>query len=257
MTKFKHWHAATLIVAIGAFSAACSTSGEPAAGEASATKSESTKSDASEGCLAWSVPCSRAPSSSPTSDVWPAASAVSYRSASATLPGKGWLAVPAGKDTPVMPTGSLDSDSSKSAARVYDDSDPNRRKSKVTVSVEVAEYDPRAWGSDLSVDDMRSETTRTNLENRRIFGVANQEPSINKHGVVFDIIASGDRSALKADKGKIVNWKREYNGVVTHKNGNLADGISVIIECRAEFYTEQKCASLSSTVFSTLRVKKR
>lgn len=257
MTTFKFWHAAASIVAICALSTACSTDEEPAAGEASATTSQSTTSEEPEGCLAWSVPCSRAPSTSPSPDVWTAASAVSYKSASIKLPGKGWLAVPADKDTPILPSGSLDSDSSRSAARVYDDSDPDQRKSKVTVSVEVAEYDPHALGSDLSADDMRTETTKTDLENRKIFGVATQESSINQAGVVFDVIASGQKSSWKADKGKITSWNREYNGVAMRKGGKLADGIKVIIECRAEFFTEQKCASLARTVFSTLRVKKK
>ncbi len=173
------------------------------------------------------------------------------------LPDKGWVAVPSDKDMPVSPPGSVDSDSSRSAARVYDDSDPNQRKSKVTVSLEMAEYDPHALGSDLSVDDMRTQTTKSDLENRKIFGVATQEPSVNQAGVVFDVIASGQKSSWKADKGKIVTWQREYNGVVVHKGGKLADGVTVIIECRAEFFTEAKCASLARTVFSTLRVKKK
>lgn len=156
-----------------------------------------------------------------------------------------------------MPTGALDERISKSAALVYDDSDPDQRKSKATVSLEIHGYDPHALGNDLDVAYMRREVIKTDLENRQTWGPATQEPSITKDGVVYDVIASGEESSFKHKRGEIIFWKREYLGVVMHKGGKGADGIKTIIECRGEFYTEKKCAKLANDVFATLRVKKR
>ncbi|MFI5624794.1 hypothetical protein ACIA03_15130 [Nocardioides sp. NPDC051685] len=203
------------------------------------------------------MPCSRAPSGSPTPDVWPALTSLSYKSAAVRLPGKGWTAVPEGEDMAVMPAGALDERISKSAALVYDDSDPDRRKSKATVSLEIHSYDPHAEGNDLDVDYMRREVAKIALEIQEGWGPLSQEPSITKDGVVYDVIVSGHKSGLKKNPNKILTWRWEYIGVVMRKGGNEAAGIKTVIECRGEFYSEQKCAKLANDVFATLQVKKR
>ena len=256
MAEFKFWRVATTIVALSLFVTACQGGEGASAGKAEPTSSPSS-SPSEEGCLSWSVPCSRGPSGSPTPDVWPAVTSVSYKSAAVRLPGKGWTAVPEGEDDAVMPAGALDERISRSAALVYDDSDPDSRKSKATVSLEIHSYDPHAEGNDLDVDFMRREVVKIDLENRQIFGPATQEPSITKDGVVYDVIASGMKSGLKKNPDKILTWRWEYIGVAMRKGGNEADGINTVIECRGEFYTEKKCAKLANDVFATLRVKKR
>jgi hypothetical protein len=186
-------------------------------------------------------------------------STLSYKSAAVRLQGKGWTAVPEGEDydMAVMPSGALDYRNAKSAAIVYDDSDPDRRKSKATVSLEIDSYDPHAEGNDLDVDYMRREVVKLDLEREQIFGPATQKPSITKDGVVYDVIASGDKSGLKKNPDKILTWRWDYIGVVMRKDGKEAAGINTVIECRGEFYSEQKCAKLANDVFATLRVKKR
>lgn len=157
----------------------------------------------------------------------------------------------------VMPAGALDERISRSAALVYDDSDPDRRKSKATVSLEIHSYDPHAEGNDLDVDYMRREVVKIDLEREQIFGPATQKPSITKDGVVYDVIASGDESQFKNQRRKILTWRWEYIGVVMRKGGKEAAGIKTVIECRGEFYSEKKCAKLANDVFATLRVKNR
>lgn len=256
MTGFKFWRVATTIVALSLFATACQGGEEASAGKVEPTSSPSS-SPSEEGCLSWSVPCSRAPSGSPTPEVWPPLSELSYKSAAVRLPGKGWTAVPEGEDMAVMPAGALDERISRSAALVYDDSDPDRRKSKATVSLEIHSYDPHAEGNDLDVDYMRREVVKIDLEREQIFGPATQKPSITKDGVVYDVIASGDESQFKNQRRKILTWRWEYIGVVMRKGGKEAAGINTVIECRGEFYSEQKCAKLANDVFATLRVKKR
>ncbi|MER6969508.1 hypothetical protein ABT304_00485 [Nocardioides sp. NPDC000445] len=184
-------------------------------------------------------------------------STISYKSAAVRLPGKGWTAVPEGEDMAVMPAGALDERTSKSAALVYDDSDPDRRKSKATVSLEIDSYDPHAEGNDLDVDYMRREVAKIALDIQEGGGPVTQKPSITKDGVVYDVIASGMKSGLKKNPNKILQWRWEYIGVVMRKGGNEAAGIKTVIECRGEFYSEQKCAKLANDVFATLQVKKR
>lgn len=256
MTGFKFWRVATTIVAFSLFATACQGGEEASAGKAGPTSSPSS-SPSEEGCLSWSVPCSRAPSGSPTPEVWPPLSELSYKSAAVRLPGKGWTAVPEGEDMAVMPAGALDERISRSAALVYDDSDPDRRKSKATVSLEIHSYDPHAEGNDLDVDYMRREVVKSDLEREQIFGPATQKPSITKDGVVYDVIASGDESQFKNQRRKILTWRWDYIGVVMRKGGKEAAGIKTVIECRGEFYSEKKCAKLANDVFATLRVKKR
>lgn len=256
VTGFRFWRVATTIVVLSLFATACQGGEEASAGKAVPT-SRPTSSSSEEGCLSWSVPCSRGPSGSPTPEVWPPLSALSYKSAAVQLPGKGWTAVPEGDDDAVMPAGALDESISRGAALVYDDSDPDHRKSKATVSLEIHSYDPHAEGNDLDVDYMRREVVKIDLENRQIFGPATQEPSITKDGVVYDVIASGQESSWKDERGKIDTWRWEYIGVVMRKGGNEADGINTVIECRGEFYSEKKCAKLANDVFATLRVKKQ
>lgn len=256
MTGFKFWRVATTIVALSLFATACQGGEEASAGKAGPTSSPSS-SPSEEGCLSWSVPCSRAPSGSPTPEVWPPLSELSYKSAAVRLPGKGWTAVPEGEDMAVMPAGALDERISRSAALVYDDSDPDRRKSKATVSLEIHSYDPHAEGNDLDVDYMRREVVKSDLEREQIFGPATQKPSITKDGVVYDVIASGDESQFKNQRRKILTWRWDYIGVVMRKGGKEAAGIKTVIECRGEFYSEKKCAKLANDVFATLRVKKR
>ena len=256
MAEFKFWRVVTTIIALCLFATACQGDEGASAGEVDPTSSPSS-SPSEEGCLSWSVPCSRGPSGSPTPDVWPAVSVLSYKSAVVRLPGKGWTAVPEGEDMAVMPAGALDERTSRSAALVYDDSNPDRRKSKATVSLEIDSYDPHAEGNDLDVAYMRREVVKLDLEREQIFGPATQKPSITKDGVVYDVIASGDKSGLKKNPDKIVTWRWDYIGVVMRKDGNEAAGINTVIECRGEFYSEQKCAKLANDVFATLRVKKR
>ncbi|WP_143033743.1 hypothetical protein [Nocardioides sp. YR527] len=182
---------------------------------------------------------------------------MSYKSAAVRLPGKGWTAVPEGEDMAVMPAGALDERISKSAALVYDDSDPDRRKSKATVSLEIHSYDPHAEGNDLDVDYMRREVVKIALDIREGGGPVAQKPSITKDGVVYDVIASGQESSWKDERGKIDTWRWEYVGVVMRKGGNEAAGINTVVECRGEFFSEKKCAKLANDVFATLRVKKQ
>lgn len=184
-------------------------------------------------------------------------SSISYKSAAVRLPGKGWTAVPEGEDMAVMPAGALDERISKSAALVYDDSDPDRRLSKATVSLEIHSYDPHAEGNDLDVDYMRREVAKNALELQEGWGPVTQKPSITKDGVVYDVIASGDESQFKNQRDKILTWRWEYIGVVMREGGNEAVGIKTVIECRGEFYSEKKCAKLANDVFATLRVKNR
>lgn len=256
MAEFKFWRVATAIVAISLLATACQGGEEASAGKAEPTSSASS-SPSEEACLSWSVPCSRPPSGSPTPEVWPAVSTLSYKSAAVRLPGNGWTAVPEGEDMAVMPAGALDERISRSAALVYDDSDPDRRKSKATVSLEIHSYDPHADGTDLDVDYMRREVVKIARDNHEGWGPVTQKPSITKDGVVYDVIASGDESQFKNQRGKVLTWRWEYIGVVMRKGGNEADGIKTVIECRGEFYSEQKCAELANDVFATLRVKKR
>lgn len=256
MAEFKFWRVATMIVALSLFATACQGGEGAAAGKAEPTSSPSS-SPSEEGCLSWSVPCSRGPSGSPTPDVWPAVTSVSYKSAAVRLPGKGWTAVPEGDDDAVSPGGAYDERISKSAALVYDDSDPDRRKSKATVSLEIHSYDPHAEGNDLDVDYMRREVTKIALDVQGGGGPLTQKPSITKDGVVYDVVVSGMKSGLKKNPNKILQWRWEYIGVVMRKGGNEAAGIKTVIECRGEFYSEQKCAKLANDVFATLRVKKR
>lgn len=75
--------------------------------------------------------------------------------------------------------------------------------------------------------------------------------------MIYDVIASGTKSGLRKNPDKILTWRWEYIGVVMRKGGNEADGINTVIECRGDFYSEQKCAKLANDVFGTLRVKKR
>lgn len=256
MAKLKVWRAATLIVALCVVSTSCSSAENGSARDEAGTKvSDSASASPPPACLSWTPPCSL-PSASPPEEVWPALSVLSYKSASVRLPDKGWLEVPSaeGSDLPVMP-GGVDSDVGKSAAVVYDDSEATRL-SKVTVDLEVHDYDPHALGNDLDADDMRTEVTKNDLETRRIFGEATQEPSINKNGVVYDVIASMNKSMNKSTPDKVNSWRREYIGVVVHRDGMAADGVKAVIECRAEFYTESKCANLAHKVFRSLRVKK-
>lgn len=255
MAGFEFARRAMTIAALCVFATACRGGEDASAGKPEPSSSPSS-SPSEEGCLSWSVPCSRAPESTEPA-VWPPVSALSYKSAAVKLPGKGWTAVPAGEDMAVMPAGALDERISRSAALVYDDSDPDRRKSKATVSVEVHSYDPHAEGSDLSADHIRREVTKSNLEREQIFGPATQHPSVTKDGVVYDIIASAEKSGLKKNRNKITTRRWEYFGVVMHKDGGAADGIGTVIECRGDFYTEKKCAQLASDVFATLQVKKR
>ncbi|MFD7077894.1 hypothetical protein ACFV9G_27030 [Nocardioides sp. NPDC059952] len=256
MTGFKFWRVATTIVALSLFATACQGGEEASAGKAEASSSPSS-SPSEEGCLTWSVPCSRGPSGSPTPEVWPPVSELSYKSAAVRLPGKGWTAVPEGEDMAVMPAGALDERISKSAALVYDERYPEYRLSKATVSLEIHSYDPHAEGNDLDVDYMRREVAKIALDIQEGGGPVNQEPSITKDGVVYDVIASGDKSGLKKNHNKILTWRWEYIGVVMRKGGNGAAGIKTVIECRGEFYSEKKCAKLANDVFATLRVKKQ
>lgn len=256
VAKFKSWRVAATIVTLSLFATACQGGEEAAAGKGGPTSSPSS-SPSEEGCLSWSVPCSRGPSGSPTPDVWPALSTLSYKSAAVRLPGKGWTAVPEGEDMAVMPAGALDERISKSAALVYDDSDPDRRKSKATVSLEIHSYDPHAEGNDLDVDYMRREVVKIALDIREGGGPVAQKPSITKDGVVYDVIASGQESSWKDERGKIDTWRWEYVGVVMRKGGNEAAGINTVVECRGEFFSEKKCAKLANDVFATLRVKKQ
>lgn len=250
------WRVVTTIVALCVFATACQGGEGASAGKAEPTSSPSS-SPSEEGCLSWSVPCSRGPSGSPTPDVWPAVSSISYKSAAVRLPGKGWTAVPEGDDDAVMPAGALDERISRSAALVYDESYPEYRLSKATVSLEIHSYDPHAEGNDLDVDYMRREVAKNALDIHQGWGPVTQKPSITKDGVVYDVIASGHKSGLKKNPNKILTWRWEYIGVVMRKGGNEAEGVNTVIECRGEFYSEEKCAKLANDVVATLRVKKR
>lgn len=150
-----------------------------------------------------------------------------------------------------MPNGAL-SDLAKSAAIVYDE-DERYRLSKVTVSLDVRDYDPHAEGMDLDAEYMRTEVTKNDFRIQNHGRNATQRPSIVKDGVVYDVIVTLNESDFSPGP---YSWRWQYNGVVVSRGGKSAHGIKAIIECRAKFYPEKKCASLASKVFQSLRVKK-